>query len=236
LEERAIFVPYLSDKEMRPFTTPSRTSQYFFYPYVDGEKIEEKTLRTRFPGTWKYLKSHQSKLENRGSLEKYHRAWWEPMWSRPPENMMRPKIVTPHLTLLPRFALDAKGKYAVSRSPLLYPKENALEGRLINEGDVLRFFLAVLNSSACYWFISQHSHVYRGGYVMLESKTLATTPVPNPLQITPIQFRRIVKLVDDRLKAPESRSIEIENALDSLVADLYSLSREERRLIGIAET
>jgi hypothetical protein len=234
-EERAIFVPYLSDREMKPFATPARTSQYFFYPYIDGEKIEEKTLKTRFPKTWKYLNTHRSKLENRGSLEKYHRAWWEPMWSRPPENMMRPKIVSPHLTLLPRFALDAKGKYAISRSPLLYPKEGAFEGNIINEGDLLRFFLAVLNSSACYWFISQHSHVYRGGYVMLESKTLATTPVPNPVQVNPALFRKIVKLVDDRLKASEPQSTEIENKLDGLVAELYDLSIEERRLIGIAE-
>jgi hypothetical protein len=233
-EERAIFAPYLSDREMKPFATPARTSQYFFYPYIDGKKIEEKTLKVRFPKTWKYLSSHRSKLESRGSLGKYHRAWWEPMWSRPPENMMRPKIVSPHLTLLPRFALDVKGKYAISRSPLLYPKEGAFEGRVINEGDLLRFFLAVLNSSACYWFISQHSHVYRGGYVMLESKTLATTPVPNP-QANPVLFRKIVKLIDDRLKASEPQSTEIENKLDGLVAELYDLSIEERRLIGIAE-
>jgi hypothetical protein len=234
-EERAVFVPYLSDREMKPFSTPSRTSQYFFYPYIDGEKIDERELKSRFPKTWKYLKSHRTKLEGRGSLEKYHRAWWEPMWSRPPENMMRAKIVTPHLTLLPRFSLDLKGKYAVSRSPLLYPKEGAFEGRLINEDDLLRFFLAVLNSSTCYWFISQHSHVYRGGYVMLESKTLATTPVPNPVQVTPIQFRNIVKLVDDRLKASEAQSTEIENSLDRLVAELYGLSKEECSLIGIGE-
>ena len=68
---------------------------------------------------------------------------------------------------------------------------------------------------------------------MLESKTLATTPVPNLLHVKPQQFRSIVKLVDQRLKASEPQTAEIENSLDRLIAELYGLSEEERTLIGI---
>jgi hypothetical protein len=234
-EEKEVFVPFLSDRQMAAYTVPARTTQYFFYPYAEGQKISEKELKSRYPKTWRYLLSHKSKLEQRGSLQKYNRAWWEPMWSRPPENMMRPKIVSPHLTLLPRFSLDRNGKYAVSRSPLLYPREDAFEGRVLNERELLRFFLAILNSSTCYWFISQHSHVYRGGYIMLEPKTLASTPAPDPTQVPPMQFRHLIDLVERRLKASEDETLGLEKEIDNLVAELYRLSAEERRMVGLME-
>ncbi|TET12539.1 MAG: SAM-dependent DNA methyltransferase, partial [Candidatus Thorarchaeota archaeon] len=167
--EEAIFVPYLRDRDMKLYTVPNETSHYFFYPYIGETKVEEDRLRDEFPQTWAYLSSHRRKLEARRSLKRYNRTWWEPMWPRPPKNMMRPKIISPHLVLIPRFSLDREGKYAISHSPLLYPKETGAED------DLLRFFVAVLNSTPCYWHIATHSHVYRGGYVMLEPKTLKKT-------------------------------------------------------------
>ncbi len=88
------------------------------------------------------------------------------MCPRLPQNMMVPKVVSPHLSLVPRFALDADGAYAVSHSPLLYPKDSGVAQEL------LRFFVAVLNSTVCYWHITAHSHTYARGYAMLEPKTL----------------------------------------------------------------
>lgn len=227
--EEVIYVPYLPDREMQLYTVPKATSSYFFYPYVDGQKIHEERMKDDFPQTWAYLNSRKSKLKARSSLDRYGKEWWEPMWPRPPRNMMRPKIISPHLVLVPRFSLDLEGKYAISHSPLLYPKETGAEE------DLLRFFIAVLNSAACYWYISAFSHVYRGGYVMLEPKTLKKTPVPDPAGVPLGVKRRLLALVDRRLSLSGSAALNAEKQLDRIVADLYGLSLQERLVLGLED-
>ena len=143
--------------------------------------------------------------------------------------MMRPKIISPHLVLVARFSVDIEGKYAISRAPLLYPKEEGAEE------DLLQFFVAVLNSSPCFWYIATHSHKYRGGYVMLEPKTLLQTPVPDPSIIPPKEMRSILDLVDKRLTLSGEQAIAVEGQLDELVAKLYGLSAREIEALGIGQ-
>lgn len=142
---------------------------------------------------------------------------------------MRPKLVGPHLVLSPRFSLDSEGRYAISHSPLLYP----LEPRV--EEDMLRFFLGVLNSTACYWYMATHSHTYGGGYIMLEPKTMRTTPVPDPRKVPTSKMRRLLALVDRRMLASGLAALELEYRIDDLVADLYGLSASERRALGVED-
>lgn len=225
--EEALFIPFLPDRKMKLYTVPRKTNQYFFYPFIKGHRIEEGELRSRFPKTWDYILSYKDKLESRKSVIRGQLPWWQPVSPRLPEHMMRPKIISPHLVLVPRFSLDYKGKYSISRAPLLYPKETGAEN------DLLRFFLAVLNSSSCYWHIATHSHTYKGGYVMLEPKTLKKTPVPDPNKISPSVMRRVLYLVDKRLLVSESVALAIEKEIDELIADLYGLSSKERCALGM---
>ena len=225
--EAAIYAPYLPDRMMRTYSVPDETSQYLFYPYVGDEKLSEDDLRRRYPQTWQYLSAHKEALQARSSVASGDRAWWEPLRPRLPRNMMRAKLVSPHLVLVPRFSLDLDGKYAVSRAPLLYPKTDKAEA------DLLRFFVAVLNSSTCYWHIATHSHVYQRGYVMLEPKTLAKTPVPDPAAVPATTMLRLLVLVDRRLQLAGAEAIEVGNQIDGLIADLYGLSQEERRALGM---
>ena len=46
--------------------------------------------------------------------------WWRPMWPRPPQEMLAPKIVVPEVFLVPRFGFDVSGKWVVSHSPFVY--------------------------------------------------------------------------------------------------------------------
>lgn len=145
----------------------------------------------------------------------------------PPENILRPKIVTPHRILLSRFSLDEKGYYATSRSPLMYPKETS------SELELLRYFLAVLNSSVSFWQIVNLSHKYSHGYSMLEPKTLRLMRIPEPTKVSPPIMKKIQSLVKQRLG--DWSTIVVENELDLLVAELYGLSKPEREKIGMEE-
>lgn len=228
-DEPSLFIPLLRDREMQPYTVPKRTSQSVFFPYFSGAKVTEKQLRNDFPATWRYLLKHRSRLEERKALKRYRKAWWEPMWPREPNTLLRPKLVVPHLVIAPRFALDGRGRYAVSRSPFLISRVHS------DEEQILKLMLAILNSTPGFWHIQTHSHVYRHGYTMLESKTLAKTPVPDINLWSSSEKKRLLGLIDKRLKADEPQREALNAEIDLFVSDAYGLTFNERKALGLEE-
>ncbi|WP_409878024.1 Eco57I restriction-modification methylase domain-containing protein [Dendronalium sp. ChiSLP03b] len=224
--EREIFIPLLSDREMESYCVPEKVSTYLFYPYIDGHRLEEDDIKNKFPKTWDYLLKHKNKLESRASARKKQILWWE--LERPRfEYLTRPKIVSPHLAIMPRFSLDREGKYAVIRSPIIYLKQQNAEY------DLLRYFTAILNSTICYNYIAEHSHKYGSGYSMLEPKSMMKTPVPDPTKVSTSIMHRLLLLVDKRLLASGPDIIKLEIEIDEIVSDLYGFNAEERSIYGI---
>jgi len=223
--EGKVFIPLLPDRAMMRYLVPKKTDRSVFYPFVDGRRISLEELQDQFRKTYDYLSYHRKELEGRRPVERGALEWWLPIWPRLPEHLLRPKIISPHLILLPKFSVDEEGKYAVSRSPLLYPKERVVET------DLLRSLVGILNSSICHWFISTHSHKYSRGYLMLEPKTLKLVPVPDLARIPVKTMRELLDLVGRRLANPEDAVAEKE--IDKIVLDVYGLSVQERRSLGI---
>lgn len=225
--EESIFIPFLSDREMESYTVPDEVESYLFYPYVEGKRLDENEFRKSYPKTWEYLSSHKEKLQTRAAVRKNQILWWE--LERPrSEYLLQPKIVSPHLAIMPRFSIDNEGKFSVVRSPILYPKERNVEN------DLLRYFAAVLNSSICYRYIAEHSHRYGSGYSMLEPKSLLKTPVPDPTKVAPSVMNSLLLLVDKRLLDSGLELLRIENEIDELVADLYGFTEQERSRYGVS--
>ena len=223
--EEMIYRPFLSDREMRRYSVPRTVSRVVFYPYLDDVKIDEETLRERFPRTWARLGESRTLLENRPAVRAGSLPWWSPERSRTPDRMFRPKLVSPHLVLLPRFSLDETGKYAVSQCPIVYPRAR---------GDVLgmlKYFVAILNSPVAHWQIMNQSHKYSRGYAMLERDTLDGLRVPRPSDVNAGLLKRIETLVDNLTGGTPGANDETE--LDAITAELFGLNRHERRLIGM---
>jgi hypothetical protein len=225
----SLFIPLLRDREMQAYVLPKRTSQRVFYPFLGDTKVTEKQLRGDFPETWAYLLSHRRRLVERAALSRSGKAWWEPTRPREPNILLRPKLVVPHLVIMPRFALDLKGRYAVTRSPFFLARV------LGDEAGILKLMLAILNSSACFWYIQTHSHVYQHGYTMLESKTLAKTPVPDINRWSSSEKLRLLELVDKRLKAEGQHREVLNEEIDRFVSDAYGLTASERKALGLQE-
>ncbi len=226
--EKAIYVPYLPDREMERFNVPRKASRYVFHPFIGDKKLTENELKANFQETWDYLKRNSSTLRDRSSARAGSVLWWCPHRPMPVLKMLRPKLISPHLILVPRFSFDETGKYAVSRSPWLVPKEETMGEEL------LRYFLAILNSTVAYWQIVQTSHKYSRGYAMLEKKTLRNLAVPNPKDVAPAAMKKLLSLVEKRLGDPDLKQVETQ--LDELVSQLYGLSIEDRRQIGLEKT
>ena len=227
LSDRELYVSHLPDRDMEKYKIPSTTEQVFFYPFKNGQKVTAEEIESSHPETWTYLNAHRKRLLGRSGLERYRKQWWEPMWPRMPSSMMRPKIITPHLTLTARFSLDSDGKYAVTRVPMLYPVESMRD----DEMGVLKFFLGVLNSLPCFWSIALNSHVYRGGYLMLERKTLLSTPVPDPREVGSRLVRKMIGLVEERIRQTETNHA-LDMEIDELSAKLYGLSLDDLQALG----
>ena len=71
----------------------------------------------------------------------------------------------------------------------------------------------------------------------LEPLGLKSIPVPDPAKISPHAFTAIIQLVDLRLKArPLSTIAEaLDKKLNTIIADIYGLSKEERNLLRIGD-
>ncbi|MFI5395013.1 MAG: N-6 DNA methylase [Candidatus Binatia bacterium] len=222
----APWAPLLRDRDMSQYVVPRRTDWFVFYPYRDGKKLSRAELESDFPNTWEYLKAHRHSLASRTSLARYNKEWWEPLWPRSPEIFERPKIVSPHLIIVPRFALDFEKGFIVSRAPVLLSKDEGAER------DLLRFFVGILNSSVTMWYLSSHSPTYQRGYLMLENAVLKDIPVPDPSRV-PVQIKRnLLELVKARTIAGKDSSGDIGHQIDDLVAELYELSDAQRSIIG----
>ena len=133
--ERSLYKSYLPDREMRRYRLPRSLDKVVLYPYSNGKRITASELEKAFPSTWAYLVQHQKTLKSRGAVTKSSNPWWSPVRPRSPETILRPKLVTPHLTILPRFSLDTAGSVLVSHSPFMILKDPT------DEQTQLRFFL-----------------------------------------------------------------------------------------------
>jgi hypothetical protein len=227
---QSLFVPLLSDREMESYAVPRSVSHHVFYPFADGKIIGESELRKHHLKTWEYLSAHRGELERRHAVAAGMIPWWRPERPREPRHILRPKIVTPHVVISPRFGLDARGRYAISRAPMIFSE---IQGAA--ERDHLCFLLGVLNSSACFWHIAQRSHIYDRGYSRLEISTLRGVRIPVFSSVDGSVTRKIARLVESRIEATGHPALDIENAIDEVIADLYGLNADERRFVGMQE-
>ena len=222
--EEAAYRPFMPDKLMTAYSLPSRTGVSMFYPFDGDVRFSEETIRKRFPVTWKRLESRRSELARRSGAKAEN--WWELHRPRKPSELIVPKIVGPHLMLLPRFGLDVTGKWIVSHSP--YVRLRAESGGL----DSLKYALAILNSSISAWFFSRNARKYRASYNLMEVTTVRALPLPDPSLVPAEQLAAVVDRVDQLMALPATQSgRELRMELDRLIADTYSLSGPERMAV-----
>ncbi len=225
-KERDIYIPFLADREMEPYRISFAQRRYVLFPFRGDEPLDEEDIQQLYPKTWEYLLSHKDKLSARRSVLDAKNPWWRPVRTREPKMLLRPKLVTPHLVISPRFALDAAGAYAVSHSPYIVPKA---PGGI----DELLYLLGVLNSTPCFWMITQAAHNYSRGYSRLEVATLKRTPVPDSAQLDRMLLREIIRLVNLRLEAEGQDAINTERLLDDRISEAYGLTEKDKRLVGL---
>lgn len=214
-KESNVYVPLLRDREMERYRVPEKTPFSLFYPFTGDQLLDETDLKKLAPATWAHLESNYATLSSRASVKRGSIPWWRPERPRLPSALLRPKVVVPHLMLFPKFSIDAKGKYAVSRT--IYLTHDT------DDQVALWYLLAVLNSKIGHWQIATQSHIYSRGYARIEAATLNNFQLPSPSTIPSNVLQAIVEKVK-QLHSEFSR--EIQGELDELVACQFGLSAE----------
>lgn len=225
--ESAMYVPYLSDREMSTYIVPKNTEKYLFYPFIGNKIIAEEKLKKEYHQTYTRLLSKKKILEERNEVKEGKLSWWQPQRPRKPNFMMVPKILTPHLVFTPKFCIDFQGKFSVARGPFITLNENN------QNPDMLYYLSAILNSSVCFWYLLTHAPKYQHGYAMLEKKYLNELPVPNPEKVDRNKIYQIIKLVKERIASSTEDAIFIEKKIDTLVTELYGLSSDEIKFLNL---
>lgn len=223
-DERDIYIPLLSDREMLTYSLPKLFTKYVFFPVSEGVQLNEDDVKTRYPRTWSYLCRHETQLRARRSVATSGNPWWRPIRLRA-TYMLQPKIVCPHLLLTPRFSLDEEGTVAVSHCPVLYPKTP------VDARNELRLMLAILNSPVTHWQLSQQSHKYNRGYLMLEPKTLKNLRVPLPSRLLPGDIVSILSAVEKLYRKPTLGGPRA--SIDAILARIYNLTPDLKQTLGI---
>lgn len=215
--ERKVWARFVKDKDIGPYVLPKHTGKLMFMALDGTRKITEATLRNEYPRTWQHLTRYKDKLSSRKPVRQGHLEWWQPTRPRTWELWNTPKILVPHLMLRPRFALDGKGQWAVSRSPVLVPKDRGMSL------DMLYYFLGLLNSGVVLWQLVVGSHKYGGGYLMLEPKSLIDIRVPSPVDARARTVESLSEHVEQLIVTKKSWPKDYEDKLEKLVLELYSV-------------
>jgi len=225
LGERSIYMYVWEDRDISRFGLKEKSDTLVLYPYEGDRLLDEHEIEERYPSTYSHLVANREVLTRRKRSSST--PWWKPERPRPPKVMKRPKIVVPHLFLTPRFALDISGVMAVSHTPFLTAK------REDGEVDLLKWFVAVLNSSVASWYLRVFTPKFAKGYSRIEAATLRDVPVPDLNSVSAGDLKLAAILVD-RLLAGKASEADAQD-LDALIVRAYGITPMERsRILGLA--
>jgi hypothetical protein len=221
--EQKAYIDYLPDRRIGRYSLPKKADELVFFPYRAGDALEEEEIQAEFPKTWAHLLQYKDILQSRKSAADGG-PWWRPTRSRP-QTILKPKIVCPHLMLTPRFAVNISGNFAVSHGPFVISKDAGEDRTLLN------FFCAVLNSTACNWYLRASAPKYGRGYSRVEVNSLRDIPVPD---INRLDSHRVISIAETVDNLSKRFSEDLDNEIDREICDLYGFSASERvEILGI---
>lgn len=226
-DERDVYRPYLPSRNISAFGLPQDSGLSVFYPFRGKALLSEEELRQNYRRTWTRLSEFRSALENRSPVKRGDIKWWQLAWPRNPAKILSPKIVGPYVMLLPRFALDIEGRWIVRGG--YYVSSKSDEPDL----DLLKYCMALLNSSTVSWFLARQGRRYRGSYNRIEVATLKQVPIPDPSQVDASLIGRAIGLVDSLMAraSADDRQI-LRETLDAVASEIYGWTPSEREVLG----
>jgi len=146
--------------------------RYIIYPYdSQGNLIN----LDEYPNLSKYLHKFYDKLQGRKLDGKYIEEWgkgWYSLWrERDPNLLSKPKIITPRISDINRFALDENGDFYIMDSCVAIIPKKSVD---------MKYLLGILNSKLMFLIITKMSTFVQGRYYSFTRVYLERLPIKLP--------------------------------------------------------
>lgn len=225
--EEEILKPVLRGKDIRRYYF-KEPSQLLIFPYDSEGKPVDLRL---YPRIRSYLENYKAKLSSRKldgkTLAGWNKQWFELWRKREPKYFEKKKIVCPRISESNRFVIDDDKHYLTDSSVAIVPKDINID-----------LLLGLLNSKLLQWYMPSVSTFVQGRYYNYSKTYIERIPIKRPQKRNEERIcENIIANVREIRKAiRKSGSTEEISRLiddtDKLVFDLYSLTEEERQIVG----
>jgi adenine-specific DNA-methyltransferase len=225
-ERKEAIKPFVKNSEIKKYWLPTKHETYYLY-------LDSEMDINQYPNIRNYLMKFRPILKAREQVKDDDSNWYR--------------------------IRGAKRKYLINTGEhILCPyrsKQNIFalsDGNILGAGDVyfitkklenqdLRYILSILNSKLCYFWLYNKGK-RKGEILELYQTPLSQIPVKDIKVEEQIPFINIVNTImeitksSDYLSNPskQSKVSEIQNIIDTMVYDLYSLKSDERTFINEA--
>ena len=217
--EKNIVKPILLGKDVKRYAKIE--NKYFvIYPHLfDKNKTKpftEKYLKDNYPLTYEYLLNFKDELIAKKIKYKNNSSDWFSL-TRPREINIyeQNKLITPQLSLGGYFTYDVNNYY-IDAGCYSFIKHNEVK-------ESYKFYMAILNSKVCWFFMKNTSSVFSGGYFYY--KPIYINPFPLP-KIENIEDTKPFEILVDYVMFAKEQSMTLESSyfesiINGMVYDLY---------------
>lgn len=166
-------VPYLKGQDVNRYGTPENRKMLIF-PYRTSEDgyqlMSPEEIQNESPNVWEYLLENRAALEGRDGGGMDGDDWYAYTYPKSLHEHGKDKILTPEISDECSFTLDKEGNYSTSVIYSITASEAEYD---------LEYLLAVLNSATTWFYVSNTSHVLRGGYYRFKTGYLRPIGIPD---------------------------------------------------------
>ncbi len=232
--EREIVVPVVRREGFQSYI--ANASHALILPYdSNGRLYNEKTMRTRFGGTWDYLNRFKEKLEDRED-GRFKDCWWSLSRGQNIERWLGQKVLVPYMINRLQAVWDAKGFFFVNVTTGGY----GLELRECDLPNWHLYIVGLLNSQLLDYYLRRKSNHFHSGYFPANKQFIESMPIKVPetkaergvadeiadrsQAIGEIKTKLTAHGLGDRQREQLERTIEShEQRIDSLIFKLYGV-------------
>ena len=220
--ERGLAKPLLKGEDVHRYDN-IQTNRYVIFPYKieNGKAVlyTESELADLFPHGYAYLKECEKELRNRekGRLRNDD-YWFRYIY---PKNLVlfdNEKLVAPDISMGGNFALDTRGEFYQTTTIYGYIKKSYIQ-------ESYKFWMALLNSRLCWWFLSNTGTVLANGFFRFKPDYIKPFPVPENI---PNRIAAVVENLVDYVSFIKS----IDKPMSDLVSNKFVLDFFERIIDG----
>jgi len=227
-----VLKPFLRGRDIKRWRVEPQDLWLLFIPWhfplhndrtIVGPSVEaEQAFRKGYPAIYNHLLQFKTELSARNAAEtgiRYEwyalQRWGAEYW----QEFEQPKIVIPAIERTVSYAPDLQGHYSNDKTTICV-------------SDQINYLLALLNSSALWWFIRATAATKQGGFYEFKPMYVGQLPIPSASRADQAALEALVDRILAAKRANPLADVSAwEREIDERVYRLYGLTPEEIKIV-----